>query len=96
MIKVYEQLSTYIFSQLKFTMKYKGARGPSMTVWQYGPQNTARKRLGEAYPRGIGLWGSLIQETKKKYMCISHATLRMIKASALQAFAMKLKIKNLS
>ena len=37
------------------------------------------KRLGEAYPSGIGLRGSLLQETGKKYVCISHETLRMIK-----------------
>ena len=47
------------------------------------------KRLGEAYPSGIGLWGSLLQETGKKYVCISHETLRMIKASALQAVVNK-------
>ena len=47
------------------------------------------KRLGEADPRGIGLWGSLFQETGKKYMCISHETLKMIKASVLLAFVKK-------
>ena len=62
-----------------------------MTVWQSGSMDRKilRKRLGEAYPRGIGLWGSLLQETRKKYMCISHATLRMIKASVLLAFVKK-------
>ena len=47
------------------------------------------KRLGEAYPSGIGLWGSLLQETGKKYVCISHKTLRMIKASVLPAIVKK-------
>ena len=47
------------------------------------------KRLGEAYPSGIGLRGSLLQETGKKYVCISHETLRMIKASVLLAFVKK-------
>ena len=47
------------------------------------------KRLGEAYPSGIGLWGSLLQETGKKYVCISHKTLRMIKASVQPAFVKK-------
>ena len=62
-----------------------------MTGWQSGSMDRKilRKRLGEAYPRGIGLWGSSIQETRKKYMRISHATLRTIKASVLQAFVKK-------
>ena len=72
-------------------MKCKGARGPPKTGWQSGSMDRkyCEKRLGEAYPRGIGLWGSLLQETRKKYMCISHATLRMIKASVLLAFVKK-------
>ena len=47
------------------------------------------KRLGKTYPSGIGLWGSLLQETGKKYVCISHKTLRMIKASVLLEFVKK-------
>ena len=73
-------------------MKCKGGHGGhqrlagSLAVWS---ANTAIKRFGEVDPRGIGLWGSLLQETRKKYMCISHATLRMIKASVLLAFVKK-------
>ena len=47
------------------------------------------KRLGKAYLSGIGWWVTLIQETGKKYVCISHETLRMIKASVLPAFVKK-------
>ena len=32
------------------------------------------KRLGEAYPSGIGLWGSLFQETGKIYVYQSRDT----------------------
>ena len=58
-------------------ISWEGSMGRSMLRY---------KRLGEAYPSGIGLWGPLLQETGKKYVCISHETLRMIKASVLLAF----------
>jgi len=48
----------------------------------------AKKAWG-IVPRGIGFWGSLVQETRKIYTCISYETLRMIKASVVLAFVKK-------
>ena len=61
-------------------ISWEGSMGRSMLRY---------KRLGEAYTSGNILWGSLLQETGKKYVCINHETLRMIKASVLPAIVKK-------
>ena len=74
MIKVSKlRLSTYISSQLKFTMKCKGGTGAindCLAVWQYGPQNTAKKGLGKRTQEG-SVCGDHCSRKLGKNICVS-------------------------